>query len=254
MSIALKGIVPPNPQEECSICYAPLTEKDVVGHTTKNENVNHLFHKSCIEPWVVEHKTCPVCRCPLKASVLPRLERCLIDGAFATFVGLTAAIAGAAMVAAVTKIGTAGAGIGAVAGVAGAGILEGGIYLEDAPLNGARLGGLVTGIAVIGIGLAVKIMAVGQTLASGVKKTLFEEIMGVGPAAGIGAASVAKIIFNRISPLKANHFNTAAGLLIGCCASLLMPSAGVPTTLSTISLVSGIAAGGIAALRHFVLS
>ena len=26
---------------------------------------SHLFHKSCIEPWLLEHRTCPMCKCDI---------------------------------------------------------------------------------------------------------------------------------------------------------------------------------------------
>ena len=29
----------------------------------------HVFHRDCIEPWIVTHDECPVCRTPLKANI-----------------------------------------------------------------------------------------------------------------------------------------------------------------------------------------
>ncbi len=26
---------------------------------------SHFFHKSCIEPWLLEHRTCPMCKCDI---------------------------------------------------------------------------------------------------------------------------------------------------------------------------------------------
>lgn len=26
---------------------------------------SHFFHRSCIEPWLLEHRTCPMCKCDI---------------------------------------------------------------------------------------------------------------------------------------------------------------------------------------------
>jgi E3 ubiquitin-protein ligase RNF115/126 len=48
-------------QEEakCSVCIEPLTqeEDDII-----RMPCSHLFHKSCLLPWLEQHNSCPTCR------------------------------------------------------------------------------------------------------------------------------------------------------------------------------------------------
>ena len=47
----------------CSIC----TESFNVGEAVKQLPCTHLFHESCITPWLLHHSnTCPVCRAPIE--------------------------------------------------------------------------------------------------------------------------------------------------------------------------------------------
>ena len=41
---------------ECPICYIKNN------FTTKTTECNHKFHASCIDSWLIDHNTCPMCR------------------------------------------------------------------------------------------------------------------------------------------------------------------------------------------------
>lgn len=44
--------------ETCSICQEQLTPHSII---RKIERCNHIFHQECIEKWLSEHATCPLC-------------------------------------------------------------------------------------------------------------------------------------------------------------------------------------------------
>ncbi|MCL7046340.1 hypothetical protein MKW94_028925 [Papaver nudicaule] len=48
----------------CSICLADYKSTDV---TRLLPDCGHLFHQKCVDPWLLQHPTCPICR----ASPLP---------------------------------------------------------------------------------------------------------------------------------------------------------------------------------------
>ncbi|KAG5284184.1 hypothetical protein AALO_G00023850 [Alosa alosa] len=58
--------------DTCAVCIDAYKAGDVLSILT----CNHLFHKQCIEPWLLEHRTCPMCKCDiLKAlGVEPDIE------------------------------------------------------------------------------------------------------------------------------------------------------------------------------------
>ncbi|EYU19848.1 hypothetical protein MIMGU_mgv1a024718mg [Erythranthe guttata] len=43
----------------CSICLADYGEADLIRLLP---SCGHLFHLKCIDPWLILHPTCPVCR------------------------------------------------------------------------------------------------------------------------------------------------------------------------------------------------
>ncbi|EPS60936.1 hypothetical protein M569_13867, partial [Genlisea aurea] len=45
----------------CTICLADYRNADVIRRLPK---CGHLFHVTCIDPWLRLHPTCPVCRTP----------------------------------------------------------------------------------------------------------------------------------------------------------------------------------------------
>lgn len=45
--------------DRCVICFDVYKPQDVVRILT----CRHLFHKPCIDPWLLAHRTCPVCKC-----------------------------------------------------------------------------------------------------------------------------------------------------------------------------------------------
>ncbi|CAA6658439.1 unnamed protein product [Spirodela intermedia] len=52
----------------CSICLADYKDGDVLRLLP---DCNHLFHLKCVDPWLRQHPTCPVCR----ASLFPAPRR-----------------------------------------------------------------------------------------------------------------------------------------------------------------------------------
>ncbi|NXL05018.1 RN128 ligase, partial [Mesembrinibis cayennensis] len=47
--------------DTCVVCIELYKPNDVVRILT----CNHLFHKNCVDPWLLEHRTCPMCKCDI---------------------------------------------------------------------------------------------------------------------------------------------------------------------------------------------
>ncbi|KAM6413505.1 E3 ubiquitin-protein ligase RNF128 [Rhynochetos jubatus] len=47
--------------DTCVVCIELYKPNEVVRILT----CNHLFHKNCIDPWLLEHRTCPMCKCDI---------------------------------------------------------------------------------------------------------------------------------------------------------------------------------------------
>ncbi|XP_002193228.4 E3 ubiquitin-protein ligase RNF128 isoform X2 [Taeniopygia guttata] len=47
--------------DSCVVCFEQYKANDVVRVLT----CNHVFHKTCIDPWLLEHGTCPLCKCDI---------------------------------------------------------------------------------------------------------------------------------------------------------------------------------------------
>ncbi|MGH0161702.1 UNVERIFIED_CONTAM: hypothetical protein FKN15_041405 [Acipenser sinensis] len=47
--------------DSCAVCIEVYKLNDIVRILT----CNHLFHKTCIDPWLLEHRTCPMCKCDI---------------------------------------------------------------------------------------------------------------------------------------------------------------------------------------------
>ncbi|KFR10780.1 E3 ubiquitin-protein ligase RNF128, partial [Opisthocomus hoazin] len=43
----------------CAVCLELYKPNEVV----RILSCDHLFHKNCIDPWLLEHRTCPMCKC-----------------------------------------------------------------------------------------------------------------------------------------------------------------------------------------------
>ncbi|XP_023782657.1 LOW QUALITY PROTEIN: E3 ubiquitin-protein ligase RNF128-like [Cyanistes caeruleus] len=62
--------------DSCVVCFEQYKPNDVMRVLT----CNHVFHKTCIDPWLLEHGTCPLCKCDIlkvlgvKMDVEPRSE------------------------------------------------------------------------------------------------------------------------------------------------------------------------------------
>lgn len=44
--------------ENCAVCIENFKVKDVV----RTLPCKHIFHRLCIDPWLVDHRTCPMCK------------------------------------------------------------------------------------------------------------------------------------------------------------------------------------------------
>ncbi|XP_036403997.1 E3 ubiquitin-protein ligase RNF128-like isoform X1 [Megalops cyprinoides] len=51
--------------DTCAVCIEAYKPGDVVSILT----CSHFFHKVCIEPWLLEHRTCPMCKCDILKSL-----------------------------------------------------------------------------------------------------------------------------------------------------------------------------------------
>ncbi|KAK2816727.1 hypothetical protein Q7C36_022998 [Tachysurus vachellii] len=47
--------------DACAVCIESYKPGDLLSVLT----CNHFFHKACIEPWLMEHRTCPMCKCDI---------------------------------------------------------------------------------------------------------------------------------------------------------------------------------------------
>jgi hypothetical protein len=54
-----------DPNKNCSVCLSDF-EKDETG--VCNAPCGHLYHQSCLIPWLKKHNTCPECRAEFKSS------------------------------------------------------------------------------------------------------------------------------------------------------------------------------------------
>lgn len=51
----------------CSICLENLSldSQNILGHYKRILKCEHVFHKKCIDTWIQENETCPICRLPI---------------------------------------------------------------------------------------------------------------------------------------------------------------------------------------------
>ncbi|KFO28629.1 E3 ubiquitin-protein ligase RNF133 [Fukomys damarensis] len=47
--------------DSCVVCFEPYKLNDTVRILT----CKHVFHKNCIDPWILAHGTCPMCKCDI---------------------------------------------------------------------------------------------------------------------------------------------------------------------------------------------
>ncbi|XP_012931950.1 RING finger protein 148 [Heterocephalus glaber] len=48
-------------EDNCVVCFDTYKPQDVVRILT----CKHFFHKTCIDPWLLAHRTCPMCKCEI---------------------------------------------------------------------------------------------------------------------------------------------------------------------------------------------
>ncbi|NWI86564.1 RN128 ligase, partial [Pitta sordida] len=47
--------------DSCVVCFEQYKPNDIMRVLT----CNHVFHKTCIDPWLLDHGTCPLCKCDI---------------------------------------------------------------------------------------------------------------------------------------------------------------------------------------------
>ncbi|KAM4857772.1 E3 ubiquitin-protein ligase RNF133 [Urocitellus parryii] len=47
--------------DSCVVCFEPYKPNDTIRILT----CKHFFHKNCIDPWILAHGTCPMCKCDI---------------------------------------------------------------------------------------------------------------------------------------------------------------------------------------------
>ncbi|KAF5203550.1 Ring-h2 finger protein atl10 [Thalictrum thalictroides] len=55
----------PGEDSQCTVCLAEYQKKDILRILPY---CNHYFHVTCIDTWLQQHSTCPVCRISLRSS------------------------------------------------------------------------------------------------------------------------------------------------------------------------------------------
>ncbi|XP_077447498.1 E3 ubiquitin-protein ligase RNF128-like [Stigmatopora argus] len=55
----------------CAVCIESYKAGEVVTVLT----CGHIFHKACIEPWLLEKRTCPMCKCDILKSLGVEVEK-----------------------------------------------------------------------------------------------------------------------------------------------------------------------------------
>ena len=48
-------------EDSCVVCFDMYKAQDVIRILT----CKHFFHKTCIDPWLLAHRTCPMCKCDI---------------------------------------------------------------------------------------------------------------------------------------------------------------------------------------------
>jgi ankyrin repeat protein len=66
-----------SPGDECGICFNELSDGRQVCFNKRG--CPHAFHCDCIEPWLNNHSTCPVCRQPYSSESLPELQQQMLQ-------------------------------------------------------------------------------------------------------------------------------------------------------------------------------
>jgi hypothetical protein len=63
------SLLPSFSNERCPICLKELLDTTALGHAI--DSTQHVFHESCIIPWLQQNASCPMCRFPVEnVSVL----------------------------------------------------------------------------------------------------------------------------------------------------------------------------------------
>ena len=59
--------------KSCAICFVDFGTDDHVSPLPCN--INHYFHTECIERWIKENPTCPICRAEITPEALEEFSK-----------------------------------------------------------------------------------------------------------------------------------------------------------------------------------
>ncbi|KFD69856.1 hypothetical protein M514_06127 [Trichuris suis] len=57
------------PMGDCPVCIEPFHNGDVVRTLLCKCCSRHAFHKTCVDPWLLQHRTCPLCKLDILKAI-----------------------------------------------------------------------------------------------------------------------------------------------------------------------------------------
>jgi len=60
--------------QSCPICLSEFLDDEQLSCSKDAESCNHLFHTSCLQAWLLNHQSCPVCRFQMLPTLPPTIH------------------------------------------------------------------------------------------------------------------------------------------------------------------------------------